>query len=96
MAKSDYLKVIPQKKAGGRDVRDVIKEQFEFGSFHEQFRTMNWVVLEFYPYSVDLGISRNDTVYATRGEALNAAIQHLINRGYEAKQFDLEGMIDKI
>ncbi len=106
--KPDYLKVTPQN----RDITSVVRAQLnfmvecgrsspkkdprQFGSFYEKFRSKDWVVLEFNPHSADLGISKRDTVYDDRAEALNAAIQHLSNDGYEAKVFDLEGMVDKI
>ena len=67
-----------------------------FGFFNEQFRTLQWVVLQFNPYSVDWGIQKKDTAYETQDQSLNAAVQYLSDHGYQAKIFDLEGMIDVI
>lgn len=72
------------------------KDPRAFGSFDDKFRSNDWAVLGFNPYSADLGFSKRDTVYHNRAQALNAALQHLNDKGYEVKLFDLEGIVDKI
>ena len=110
--KADYLKVTGKNEAHPvKNITDILtahstiihqanrSEEIDpkvFGFFHEQLRTHEWVVLRFDPYSVDCGMQKKDTAYETRDQALNAAIQYLGNNGYQAKSFDLEGMIDKI
>ncbi|MEK6925572.1 MAG: hypothetical protein AABW71_05040 [Nanoarchaeota archaeon] len=110
--KPDYLKVTPKGKddrfraLGGvlrehsqiiqRANRSIEPDPRMFGYFNELFRTGNWLVLKFDAYSADLGIEGRETAYSTRAQALNAAIRHLDNEGYEAKPFDLEGMINKV
>ena len=108
--KSAYLKVT-SKQRGISDITDVLREHSnvvhqanmseapdprQFGFFAEQLRTATCVVLKFDAYSADLGVEREATAYATKGQALSAAIQHLRSEGYEAKPFDLQGMIDKV
>ena len=106
--KPDYLKVSKKRRADQvKDVREIVSLNFDMahnpamskevpGSLTELFRTVNYSVVEFIAHSVDLGRSRNDTIYATKGEALRAAIKYFDRAGYEAKVFDLEGMVDEI
>lgn len=68
----------------------------DFGFFREIFGKENYFVLEFTPTSLDLGFTESSTIYKTRKEALDAAITYLDKRGYWAKPFDLEGMIEKV
>lgn len=68
----------------------------DFGFFKEILGKENYFVLEFTPASMDLGFTESSTIYRTREEALNEAIVYLDKRGYWAKPFDLEGMIEKV
>ena len=110
--KADYLKVTRKDGVHTvRDIQYIIRACSEiahransseeidpqvFGFFYEVLRTGEWVVLRFDPYSVDCNIGKKDTAYQTRGSALNAAVKYLNDNGYQAKSFDLEGMIDAI
>lgn len=110
--KADYLKVTGADDAHDvKNITDILRAHSEiinqadrsekidpivFGFFHEQLRSYKWVVLRFDPYSVDCRIQKKNTLYETRDQALNAAVQYLSDNGYQAKPFDLELMIDKI
>ncbi|MGM5488173.1 MAG: hypothetical protein ACQESG_04455 [Nanobdellota archaeon] len=107
---ADYLKVtVLDRTHPVEDIASVIRthsEQFNkvlrsdkadpkgFGFFDEKLRTDDWALLKFHPYSVDCGISQQQTLYQTRDQSLNAAIQYLGDNGYHAKPIDLERMID--
>ena len=67
-----------------------------FGFFQEIYRSFDWVILKFDPFSVDLNVHKEDTNYETRDSALKAGIEFLREKGYKATPFDLEGMIDAI
>lgn len=67
-----------------------------FGFFTEKLRTTEYSVLEFNPFSIETGFTEKTTLYKTREEALKKAIVYLDEKGYSAKPFDLEGMIEKV
>jgi hypothetical protein len=108
----NYLKVTSKDKDHPlNDIYTVLREHSElinksnssakieprvFGFFSDKFRTVDWVVLQFFPYSADFGVAKKDTAYGTKKEALAAAVKYLDNKGYKAILFDLEGMVNKI
>jgi len=107
--KPDYLKVT-SKDEDLRNISYVVREfsiiyfdpksdnvnPLNFGIFNEIFRTSELTILEFRPFSADCGIGEENTSYKTRAQALGAAISFLDKKGYQAKPFDLEGMLEKI
>ena len=109
--KSDYLKVTSTDDNPIGNIDNILRthsaivneanrsEKIDprvFGFFHEKFRTYEWIILQFDPCSADCGFEKENTAYKTRKQALNAAVRYFNKNGYQAKQFDLEGMIDKI
>jgi len=108
----NYLKVTSKDKTHPLDdIYRILREHSEiiqrnnsstkieprlFGFFSDKFRTVDWVVLQFFPHSADLRIEKNNTAYKTRKEALAAAVKYLGDKGYKAIPFDLAGIVDRV
>lgn len=104
---SDYIKIVPKEpvKYIGEVVHDLQHARLSFGFFDFQgiiypqkrksifMDTTGWVVLKFNPCSKDLNY---DSRYVNRRNALKAALKYLDGKGFNAKAFDLELLIDNI
>jgi len=108
----DYLKVEVIVSSSGIDIHElnevlrkyketVISSNYDgkkvdfFGLFDVAITTNKYYVLKFEPLSRDVD-NREGIKYKTRKDALNAAVKYLENRGFAAKAFNLEGLIDSI
>lgn len=105
-----YLKIIPTESNSSEMGRVLqiyteermsaafkgVKDKDNFGVLTEILSRQNWSILKFDPISQDVGFTKKETPYKRREDALSAAQSYFKGKGYEAKEFDLESIIDKI